>query len=177
MKEYTVPILPMLGCVATAPPAGQSFRAVDLGPFGGNLDYNQMGEGATLLLPVFQPGALFSGDGHAAMGDGELTGAALETSLDVEFTVELTPGSATSYPRLMNRDYLMSMGVGGSIEDALQIATAQLADWLKSEYHLNDNEAALLLGTALKYDVAEMVDPHFDVVAKVPRSALAGLKK
>lgn len=178
MKEYTVPILPMLGCVATAPPAGQSFRAVDLGPFGGNLDYNQMGEGATLLLPVFQPGALFFlGDGHAAMGDGELTGAALETSLDVEFTVELTPGSATSYPRLMNRDYLMSMGVGGSIEDALQIATAQLADWLKSEYHLNDNEAALLLGTALKYDVAEMVDPHFDVVAKVPRSALAGLKK
>lgn len=178
MKGYTVPILPMLGCVATAPAAGQSFRAVDLGPFGGNLDYNQMGEGATLLLPVFQPGALFFlGDGHAAMGDGELTGAALETSLDVEFTLELIPGSATGYPRLMNRDYLMSMGVGGSIEDALQIATAQLADWLKSEYHLNDNDLALVLGTALKYDVAEMVDPHFDVVAKVPRSALAGLKK
>jgi amidase len=178
MKNYTVPILPMLGCVGTAPAAGQSFRAVDLGPFGGNLDYNQMGEGATLLLPVFQPGALFFlGDGHAAMGDGELTGAALETSLDVEFTVDLIPGSATAYPRLMNRDYLMSMGVGGSIEDALQIATAQLADWLKADYHLNDNDLALVLGTALKYDVAEMVDPHFDVVAKVPKAALTGLKK
>jgi acetamidase/formamidase len=178
MNNYTVPILPMIGCVATAPPAGQSFRAVDLGPFGGNLDYNQMNEGATLLLPVFQPGALFSlGDGHAAMGDGELTGAALETSLDVEFTVDLMPGSATPYPRLMNNDYLMSIGVAGSVEEALQAATAQLADWLKADYHLNDNEIALVMGTALKYDVAQLVDPHFDVVAKLPKSALASLKK
>lgn len=178
MNGYTVPILPMIGCLATAPSAGQSFRAVDLGPFGGNLDYNQMNEGATLLLPVFQPGALFSlGDGHAAMGDGELTGAALETSLDVEFTVDLMRGSATPFPRLTNNDYLMSIGVAGSVEEALQAATAQLADWLKADYHLNDNEIALVMGTALKYDVAQLVDPHFDVIAKLPKSAVAGLKK
>jgi amidase len=131
-----------------------------------------------LLLPVFQPGALFSlGDGHAAMGDGELTGAALETSLDVEFTVDLMLGSATPYPRLMNSDYLMLIGVAGSVEEALQAATAQLADWLKADYHLNDNEIALVMGAALKYDVAQLVDPHFDVVAKLPKSALTGLKK
>src|SRR3954468_2891478 len=121
----------MIGCVATAPPAGQSFRAVDLGPFGGNLDYNQMNEGATLLLPVFNPGALlFFGDGHAAMGDGELTGAALETSLDVEFTVDLVKNFSTGNPRLENSEYVMSVGVAGSVPDALQIATSQLATWL-----------------------------------------------
>src|SRR6266567_1451440 len=58
MKNYTVPLLPMIGCIATAPPSGQSYRALDLGVFGGNMDYNQLGEGATLYLPVFNPGAL-----------------------------------------------------------------------------------------------------------------------
>jgi amidase len=177
MKNYTVPILPMIGCIATAPASNQSFRAVDLGPFGGNMDYNQLGEGVTLYLPVFNPGALlFFGDGHAAMGDGELTGAALETSLDVEFTVDLVKGFSTGNPRLENKDYVMSVGVAGSVPDAIQIATSQLATWMKGDYKLNDSEVAILLGTALKYDIAELVDPHFSVVAKLPKNALAGLK-
>jgi len=93
MKDYTVPVKPMLGCIGTAPPANQAIRALDVGPFGGNMDYNQMVEGATLYLPVFQPGAmLFLGDGHAVMGDGEVTFAAVETSLNVEFTVDLVKG-------------------------------------------------------------------------------------
>jgi acetamidase/formamidase len=176
LRDYTVPILPMIGCLATAPAAGQSFRSVDLGPFGGNMDYNQMNEGAILMLPVFQPGALFFlGDGHAAMGDAELTGAALETSLDVEFTVEVIEGTSTAFPRLVNKDYIMSMGVAGSLIDALQAATSQLAGWLAADYHLNDSEIAIVLGTVLKYDVAEMVDPQINVVAKVPKAALANL--
>ncbi len=66
-------------------------------PFGGNMDYDQMKEGATLYLPVFhQGGLLMSGDILAAMGDGELTGSALETSADVELTVDLFRGFATS---------------------------------------------------------------------------------
>jgi acetamidase/formamidase len=140
------------------------------------MDYNQMNEGATLMLPVFQPGALFFlGDGHAAMGDAELTGAALETSLDVEFTDEVIEGAATALPRLLNKDYIMSMGVAGSLIDALQAATSQLAGWLAADYHLNDSEIAIVLGTVMKYDVAEMVDPQINVVAKVPKAALANL--
>ena len=65
----------------------------------------------TLYLPVFHPGALFFlGDGHAAMGDGELTGAALETSLDVEFTVDVLRGVSIAGPRAENQDYLIAMG-------------------------------------------------------------------
>jgi len=177
MKNFTVPILPMLGCIATAPAGDQVYRGTDLGPFGGNMDYNQMGEGVTLYLPVFHPGALLTmGDAHAAMGDGELTGSALETSVDVEFTVDLIPGFASAGPRLENAGYLMAMGVSGSVADSIQVATTQLVEWLKRDYKLNDSEAAVLLGAVLKYDVTEMVDPQFNVVAKVPKSALKVLQ-
>jgi acetamidase/formamidase len=107
---------------------------------------------------------------------GELTGAALESSLDVEFTVDLVKGYATSYPRLENSGYVMSMGVAGGLADALQAATSQLAVWMKATYGLDDNEVALLFGTAIKYDIAEMVDPQYNVVAKVPKIPLLGFQ-
>jgi amidase len=136
-----------------------------------------MVEGTTLYLPVFHAGALLTfGDGHAAMGDGELTGTALETSLAVELTVDLIKGYSTAFPRLENAEFVMFMGIGGSIPESLQAATAQLAEWLKREYKLNDNEVAILLGAALQYDIAEMVDPHYNVVAKIPKKQLAAFK-
>lgn len=177
LKNYKVKLAPMLGCLATAPPANQSFRTGYLGSFGGNMDYNQMREGTTVYLPVYQPGAqFFLGDGHAAQGDGELTGDALETSMDVEFTVDVIKGLATRSPRAENSEYLMSMGIAGSIQDAMQEATTQLANWLKRDYKLDDNETALVLGTTMRYDIAEVVDPQYHVVAKIPKSALAGFK-
>lgn len=176
LKNLVVPILPMLGCISTAPQGEQVFRGTDLGPFGGNMDYNQMGEGVTLYLPVYHPGALLTmGDAHAAMGDGELTGSALETSVDVEFAVDVIRGYASAGPRLENADYLMAMGISGSVADSIQIATSQLADWLKRDYHLSDSEVAVLLGAVAKYDITELVDPQFNVVAKVPKSAVRPL--
>jgi len=177
MKNFTVPILAMIGCIGTAPAGDQAYRGTDLGPFGGNMDYNQMGEGVSLYLPVFHPGGLlYMGDAHAAMGDGELTGSALETSVDVEFSVEVIPGYATAGPRLENAGYLMAMGVAGSVADSIQVATTQLVEWLKKDYKLNDSEVAVLLGAVLQYDITELVDPQFNVVAKVPKSALKALQ-
>jgi amidase len=93
LKEFTVPLRPMLGCVAVAPPGRSSVRTTDSGRFGGNMDYNEIREGTTLYLPVYHAGALlFLGDGHGAQGDGELTGDALETSTDFEFTVDVIEG-------------------------------------------------------------------------------------
>jgi acetamidase/formamidase len=177
LKNLSVPILAMIGCIGTAPQGAQSFRGTDLGPFGGNMDYNQMGEGVTLYLPVYHPGGLlYMGDAHAAMGDGELTGSALETSVDVEFTVDVIPAFASAGPRLENADYVMAMGVAGSVADSIQVATTQLVEWLKRDYKLSDSEVAVLLGAVLKYDITEMVDPQFNVVAKVPKSALKMLR-
>jgi hypothetical protein len=137
LKNYTVKLQPMVGCVAVAPPAHQAFRTGYPGTFGGNMDYNQIREGTTLYLPVSAPGALlFIGDGHAAQGDGELTGNALETSLDVEFTVDLVRGQSSGAPRAENDEYLMSSGIGTSLTDALQLATTQLVSWLERDYKL-----------------------------------------
>ena len=105
MKNYTVPLKPMLGCISVAPSGDEQFRGGDLGPFGGNMDYNDNVEGTTLYFPVFHPGALLGmGDGHAAMGDGEVTGSALETSMDVDFSVEVIPGDSSGQVRAETKD-------------------------------------------------------------------------
>jgi acetamidase/formamidase len=177
LKNYTVKLQPMLGCVAVAPPGHMAYRTGFLGAYGGNMDYNQIREGTTLYLPVFVPGALlFVGDGHAAEGDGELTGDALETSMDVEFTVELIKGESTGAPRAENDEFLMSLGIANSLPEAVQSATTELASWLQRDYKLEPNEAAIVLGTAMQYNIAELVDPLVHVVAKVRKDALVSLK-
>ena len=177
LKNFTVKLQPMLGCIAVAPPGHQAFRTGFLGSYGGNLDYNQIREGATVYLQVNAPGALlFVGDGHAAQGDGELTGDALETSMQVEFTVSLTKRDATRNPRVENDDYLMSLGIANSLPEAVQAATTDLANWLQRAYKLEPNEAAIVLGTAIQFNIAEVVDPLVHVVAKIPKDALAKLK-
>src|SRR5260370_36258662 len=139
-----------------------------------------MGEGVTIYLPVFKPGALlFIGDGHAAQGDGELTGNALETSMDVEFTVTVIKGGFKGQrgPRVENDEYLMSMGIAGSVGEALQNATTDLASWVANEYGLNPAEVSMVLGSSIRYDIAEVVDPYTNVVAKIRKQSLATLKK
>jgi acetamidase/formamidase len=177
MKNFRVKLSPMMGCVGVAPPQSQAFRSGWLGQWGGNMDYNGLREGVTVYLPVFQEGAiLFVGDGHALEGDGELTGDALETSMDVEFTVNLIRGKRTWGPRFESDEFLMASGIGGSLQDALQTATTELAQWLERDYKLTPNEAALVLGSSIRYDIAEVVDPQVHIVAKVAKSVLEGLK-
>ena len=177
LKNFRVKLQPMLGCVAVAPPDKQSFRTGWLGSWGGNMDYNGLREGVTLYLPVYQPGALlFVGDGHAAQGDGELTGDALETSMDVEFTVNVISGKGVNGPRAESEEYIMSMGIANSLPDALRQATTSLARWIENDYHLTANESAIVLGTSIRYDIAEIVDPQVHIVAKISKSALAPLR-
>jgi acetamidase/formamidase len=177
LQNYVVRLRPMIGCLAVAPSAHQSFATGYLGSFGGNMDYNQIREGTTVYLPVFAPGALlFIGDGHAAQGDGELTGDALETSMDVEFTVDLVRGFASGGPRAETSDYLMASGIANSLSEAVQMSTTMLVNWLQRDYKLEPNEAAIALGTSVQYDIAEVVDPLVHVVAKIRKDVVAQLK-
>ena len=178
LKLFTVPLQPMLGCVGVAPPGRDVVRTADSGVFGGNMDYNQIREGTTIYLPVFHDGALlFMGDGHAAQGDGELTGDALETSMEFEFTVDVIPEKSIGTPRAENSEYLMAIGIGGSLDQALQRATTEMARWLEGDYKLNNTEAAMILGFAIKYDVADLVGTQVSIVAKVPKTVVAQLKR
>jgi amidase len=177
LKNFKVTMKPMLGCISVAPAGFEAFGGTHLGPYGGNLDYNGVVSGTTMFFPVFHPGALFGfGDGHAAMGDGEVTQTGLETSMAVDFSVEVIKGYQTQQVREEDNDFLISFGVAGSLQEALKVATAQLATWVKHDYGLSDSEVALFLGAEMQYNVTELVDPEFDVVAKVPKSALAMLK-
>jgi acetamidase/formamidase len=178
LKNFRVKLNPMLGCVAVAPPANQSFRTGWPGSFGGNMDYNGLREGVTVYLPVYVPGALlFVGDGHAAQGDGELNGDALETSMDIEFTVNLIRGHNTPAPRMENDEWLMASGIANSLTEAFQQATTELVRWLERDYKLSANEAAIVAGTSIRYDIAEVVDPLIHIVAKMNKEVLATLKK
>jgi acetamidase/formamidase len=178
MKNFSIKLAPMLGCVGVAPPGRSAFQSGYLGSFGGNMDYNQIREGVTVYFPVYHPGALlFVGDGHAAQGDAELTGDALETSMDVEFSVDVLPGQSIEMPRAENSEYVMAAGIGNSLEDALQAATTNMARWLERDYKLNSAEVAMVLGMAMRYDIAEIVDPRVNLVAKVPKSVLSQLRQ
>jgi amidase len=178
LKNLTIPLQPMLGCVAVAPQGDWSVRTTDSGRFGGNMDYNQIQEGTTVYLPVAHPGALlFLGDGHAAQGDGELTGDALETSMDFEFTVDLIQDRNFGHPLAETAEFLISIGIGGSLDQALQQATSGMVRWLERDYKLGPNESAMLLGFAVKYDVVDLVGTQVSVAAKLPKTTLGQLAK
>ena len=178
LGAYKVKLSPMLGCVGVAPPHDEVLGSGHLGPFGGNMDSPEVREGATLYFPVFQPGALlFLGDGHAQQGDGELPGQGLETSMDVQFTVDVIPGKALGQPRVENQDFVMVMGTGGTLDAAMKSATTEMSRWLASTYQMTPQDIAALLGTAMQYEIAEVVDSEYDVVAKVNKSALAQIRK
>jgi amidase len=169
-----LPLRPMLGCVATAPAGKAAIPTSTPDNFGGNMDYNGMTAGATLMLPVNEPGALFFlGDGHARQGDGEVTGGAIETSLDVEFSVEIIKGKKINWPRLENRDYIMVLGSSRNFIEALQHANTELQRWLMADYGFDERGSSLLMGQAMESEIANVVDPEFTVVAKMPKRYLA----
>jgi acetamidase/formamidase len=177
LKQYTVPLRPMLGCVAVAPgPAQAAPGTGDSGRYGGNMDFNEIMEGATVYLPVSVPGALlYVGDGHAAQGDGELNGNALETSMDVEFTVDVIPGKRVPGPRVESATHIVAMGLAGSLDDAFRSATANMAQWLTDEYKLTPSEVAQVLGTSAEYKVSEVADRNAGMVLKINKERLKTL--
>ena len=169
---------PMLGCVGVAPARKEAVATSTPGPFGGNMDYAGLNQGVKVMLPVNEPGALlFVGDGHALQGEGEVVGTGLETSMDVEFTVQLVKKSPIQWPRLENDTHVMVLGSERSLIEALQQATSEMHRWLMQDYGLSERGASLLMGQALEYEVANVVDPRFTMVAKMRKATLAALKR
>jgi amidase len=163
-----LPLKPMLGCIAVAPARKEAIATGVPGAFGGNMDYASMGAGMTLMLPVNEPGALlFLGDGHARMGEGEVVGTGLETSMDVTFSVQLLKKKAIGWPRLESDTHIMVLGSARPLLEAFQHATTELQKWLMADYGMTERGAQTLLGQAAEYEIANVVDPNFTVVAKI----------
>lgn len=168
------PAKPMLGCVGVAPAGDFAPTSGPSGSYGGNLDYNEIGEGATVMLPVYHPGALlFVGDGHALQADGEPIGTGVETSMDVEFTVSVRKKMSLSGPRVETSEHIISIGsqpeFASSLNRGLQLATSDMVNWLTSEYKLEPWAAHLLIGYQGEYDVVTVAG---SMALKIPKKLL-----
>ena len=176
-----VPLIPFCGEVGVAPIDGpRSTIPPDL--HGGNMDTRHLTAGTTLFLPVFAPDARFSmGDGHAAQGDGEVCGTAIETPMraTVRLTVrrdlpitgpEFLTAEGQAADRPVGRRYATD-GIGPDVREAARDATRRMIDWLGREHGVSPIDAYLLCSVAVDLRISEIVDvPNFVVTAHCPLS-------
>jgi len=178
-STYTVPIPlhPFLGCVGVAPADGEARSSIAPAEYGGNMDAPEATTGNTLYLPVNVAGALlYLGDGHAAMGDGEIDGTAVEISMKVKLRVEVIKHKEIAWPRFENTDYIMAVGIYRPLDDSLRIAFTQLVHWIHEDYGLSEMDAYELLSKVAEIHLDQMVDPNYTVVAKINKKYLPPLK-
>ena len=174
LGSLTIPLAPMLGCFGVAPPGGQAISTATSAEHGGNMDYPGFVAGVTVYFPVFVSGALLHiGDGHATQGDGEIVGTGIEISMEVQFTVEVLKGKRIGWPRGENAEYIFAVGNARPLDQAVQHATTEMLRWLKEDYGLDATSASLLLGQCVKYDLANVFDPAYTMVCKVPKEVVS----
>jgi amidase len=164
---------PMIGCFGVAPPRGQAISCSTSGTHGGNMDYRGWTNGVTAYFPVFVPGALFHvGDGHAIQGDGEIVGTGIEISFDVQFTVQLLKGKRSHWPRGENADSIFAVGNARPLDQCVQHATTELMRWLEQDYGLDYRSSSILFGQCIRYDLGNIFDPAYTMVARIEKKYL-----
>lgn len=172
-KRIEVPLRPMLGRVAVAPDGEEAWGGLWPGNFGGNMDASDIREGATVYLPVFHEGAYFYfGDVHALQGDGEICGSGLETTAEVTFQFDLIKGKKIAWPRIENSDSIMTVGSVRPLSDALRIAAVEMIEWLVADYGFEKSDAYQFVSQLAEIRVANMVDPNYSVVVKIPKKLI-----
>lgn len=166
---------PMPGCFGVAPGGGQAISTATSGPHGGNMDYQGFREAVTVFFPVAVEGALFHiGDGHALQGDGEIVGTGIEVSMDVEVTLEVVK-KRIGWPRADDGAFVMAVGNARPLDQAVQHATTELVALLHEDYGLDYPAVSTLLGQWIRYDVGNVYDPAYTIVAKVEKAVLERL--
>jgi len=171
--DIEVPLAPFLGTMAVAP--SRDMLMVSSRPparWGGNMDLNKLGPGATLYLPVFNDGAqFFTGDPHAVQGDGEVNGTAIEASLTatLQFVLHKGAGRAMNWPRAEDANNYYVMGMDLDLDVALQEAVRESMAFLKTRYGLNDADAYSLSSVGIDFRVGEAVDSTLMVYGVIPK--------
>jgi amidase len=161
-----IPLHPFFGCIGVAPAGGEARSSIVPAEFGGNMDSPEASVGNTVYFPVNVPGGLlYMGDGHAAMGDGEVA------------QLSLIKGQKINWPRFENDDAIMTVGAYRPLDDCVRIAFTELVGWIHSDYGLAELDAYELLSKVAKIHLNEMVDPNYVVVASVEKKFLPPKKK
>jgi acetamidase/formamidase len=171
-----VPLRPFPGVVGVAPDTDSLLSTVPPRRNGGNMDDRDLVEGSTVYLPVLVEGGLLSvGDGHAAQGDGEVSGTAIEAPLRIVYEVELIedPGFELPSPQYVNERGYFVTGFAETIDEAARNATRAAVGYLVRRQGLERTEAYVLASTAGNLKIAEAVDvPHMLVTMHLPRGVL-----
>lgn len=173
LNKVEIPLHPFLGTIGVAPRYGRHEVTLTPGSHGGNMDCVETREGTTLYFPVFVRGAYFAfGDVHAAQGDGEICGVALETTAEITLRIDLIKDRAIEWPRFEDREYIMVAGSSKPLMEAFKIAHIEMTNWLIIDYGFEKWEAFQLLSQVGTCRVGNVCDPNYTVVAKFPKKYL-----
>ncbi|MDY6945745.1 MAG: acetamidase/formamidase family protein [Pseudomonadota bacterium] len=167
-----VPLGPFMGVMATLPPPqdGSNRRSGPPGVFGGNLDCKELVTGTTLFLPVYHPGALFyTGDSHAAQGDGEVTVNAIETANTAVFQFILHKDKALIAPRAETPTHYIAFGLHRDLDDAMTMAINETNAYLADLRGLDFKNAFALSSIAVDFRVTQVVDGTKGIHAMIPK--------
>jgi len=179
-----VPLKPFAGTIGVAPAEPGHHSVVPPRRVGGNLDIRDLGAGTVLYLPVEVEGALFSvGDTHAAQGDGEVCGTAIESPMNVALRLDLVKGANLKMPRFTTggpvtrhldaKGYEVTTGVGPDLMTGARQAVADMVEMLASRYNMNAVDAYMLVSTCGDLRISEIVDmPNWVVSFYFPRIVL-----
>ena len=179
-----VPLKPFAGTMGVAPAEPGPHSIVPPRRVGGNMDIRDLSAGSVLYLPVEVEGALFSlGDTHAAQGDGEVCGTAIESPMDVTLTFDLIGGAAPPFPRfttpgpvsrhLDGSGYEVTTGVGPDLMTGARDAVSAMIDRLAARHGLAPVDAYMLCSTCADLRISEIVDqPNWIVSFYFPRAVL-----
>jgi amidase len=180
-REGRVPLKPFAGTIGNAPAEPGLHSVVPPRRVGGNLDIRDLTSGVTLYLPVEVPGGLFSvGDTHAAQGDGEVCGTAIESPMDVVLTLDLVKGANLKTPRFTTpgpvtrhldaKGYEVTTGIGPDLMAASRDAVASMIDLLCAQRGMAAVDAYMLVSTCGDLRISEIVDmPNWVVSFYFPR--------
>ena len=173
LKKATIPLHPFIGSIGVAPRYGRVEMSLTPGEYGGNMDCIETQKGTTLYLPVFAKGGhLYFGDIHAAQGDGEICGVALETSAEVTLQIGVVRKWNIEWPRLEDRTHIMTACSMKPLMDAMSLAHCEMIRWLVDDYRFEKWEACQLLSQVGTTRIGNVCDPKYTVVAKFPKKYL-----
>ncbi len=166
-----VPIRPHLGVAGVAPDQPGRVSSVPPGRHGGNIDNWRIGAGATMYYPAQVAGGLFSvGDPHVSQGDGEVSGTAIESSLDVLFQIVLRRDFTFPSPLLETPEYWIVHGFDEDLDLAMRAAALDMLTLLTEQRGLSRKDAYSLMSVAADFAVTQVVDQRQGVHVRIPRN-------
>lgn len=165
-----VPVRPHLGTAGVAPDVSGRVSTIPPGLHGGNIDNWRIGAGATMYYPVQVDGALFSiGDPHVSQGDGEISGTAIEASLNVLFQVVLRKDFTFPSPLLETPKNWIVHGFDEDLDRAMRNAALDMLKLLTEQQGLSADDAYSLMSVAADFGVTQVVDGRQGIHVRMPR--------